>query len=94
MAYRIRLTKEAEADLQSIYLWIATHASPITARSYINRIVEYMQSFELFPERGTIRDDICPGLRFVGFERRISIAFVIEANDVVILRILYAGQRF
>jgi plasmid stabilization system protein ParE len=34
------------------------------------------------------------GLRIVGFERRVSVAFVVEDSEVIILRILYAGQEF
>jgi toxin ParE1/3/4 len=33
-----------------------------------------------------------PGLRTVGFERRATIAFTVKGEDVVILRILYAGR--
>lgn len=52
-----------------------------------------MAQLQDFPERGTIRSDIRPGMRVIGFERRVSVAFVIEGNDVVILRILYAGRH-
>ncbi len=43
-------------------------------------------------ERGTLRDDIRPGLRTVGFERRMTIAFHVESKRVVIDRVLYAGR--
>ncbi|MBB5551179.1 plasmid stabilization system protein ParE [Rhizobium lentis] len=46
------------------------------------------------PERGSLRDHVRPGLRIVGFERRVSVAFVVEPTEVIIIRILYAGQRF
>jgi len=45
-----------------------------------------------FPQRGTARDDIRSGLRTVGFERRVTIAFTVKGEDIVILRILYAGR--
>lgn len=41
-----------------------------------------------------MRSEIREGLRIVGFERRVSVAFVVEDSEVVILRILYAGQLF
>jgi toxin ParE1/3/4 len=31
-------------------------------------------------------------LRIIGFERRITIAFVVEPERVVILRLFYAGR--
>ena len=92
--YRIRITGEAEADLRSIYKGISERASAASARNYVDRILAYLASFDLFPERGSLRNEIRPGLRIVGFERRVSVAFVVEQEEVVFLRILYAGQEF
>ncbi|KAA0689404.1 type II toxin-antitoxin system RelE/ParE family toxin [Neorhizobium sp. P12A] len=93
--YHIRLTPEAELDLLHIYRFVRKKAASNTvARSYIARIRAFMEEFEAFPQRGTTRDHIRPGLRIVGFERRVSIAFVVEPTEVVILRVLYAGQEF
>ncbi|WP_102957801.1 type II toxin-antitoxin system RelE/ParE family toxin [Mangrovicella endophytica] len=94
--YTVRLTAEAEAeaDLLSIYRLVRHGSrSPVMAKDYLARIEEFLARFETFPARGTARDDISPGLRIVGFERRVSIAFVVEQNEVVILRILYAGRQ-
>lgn len=38
------------------------------------------------------RDDLFPGLRVVGFERRVTIAFHVGADTVTFLRILYGGR--
>ena len=38
------------------------------------------------------RDDLLPGLRVVGFERRVSIAFHIDGERVTFDRILYGGR--
>jgi len=48
----------------------------------------------MFPERGTERNHIYPGLRIIGFERSASIAFTVDANIVTILRILPRGMDF
>jgi len=45
-----------------------------------------------FPERGTARDDLRPGLRTTTYRRRVTIAFHITATQVVIDRILYGGR--
>ena len=45
-----------------------------------------------FPERGRQRDDLRPGLRIVGFERRVSIAFHVSPDTLVIDRIFYGGR--
>jgi toxin ParE1/3/4 len=47
-----------------------------------------------FPERGTRRDDIAPGLRILGFERRVTIAFRMLRTRVEIVTIAYGGRDF
>lgn len=93
MAYRIRLLPEAEADLAAIYDYIRDHASQGIAQGYVQRIMAYLAGFDTFPERGTRRDDIRPGLRIVGFERRVTIAFLVEGDEVVVANILYGGRE-
>jgi toxin ParE1/3/4 len=88
--YKVRFTPLAKRQLNELYDYIATHGHPVTALGYIERIESFCRGFETFPERGTIREDIRPGLRLVGFERRVTIAFIIEADEVQIISILYA----
>ena len=40
------------------------------------------------------RDDIRPGLRIIGFERRVTMAFMVEAERVVVLRLFYRGANW
>jgi toxin ParE1/3/4 len=48
-----------------------------------------------FSKRGTRRDGIESGLRTIGFERRVTIAFRVLADDTVeIVTITYAGRDF
>jgi toxin ParE1/3/4 len=47
-----------------------------------------------FPERGRRRDDILPGLRSIGFERRATIAFRVLKTRVEIVSIAYGGRDF
>src|SRR5579863_8586630 len=47
-----------------------------------------------FPRRGTQRDDLLPGLRVTGFERRVTVAFVVTDAAVLIEGIFYGGQDF
>lgn len=83
---------EAQADLNGLYDYIADNASPERAIGYVRRIEKYCLGFEVAAQRGLRRDDIRPGLRIVGFERRITIAFHIEMGRVTIDRIFYAGR--
>lgn len=84
----------AEADLFRLYEYIVEEAGRQVAGEYIERIEEACLSLGLSPERGTRRDDIRPGLRTMGFERRATIVFQVRKADVVIVRIFYGGQDF
>jgi plasmid stabilization system protein ParE len=51
-----------------------------------------LPNLSVFPEHGTRRDDLRPGLRILGVERRAVIALQVTADTVTILRILYGGR--
>ncbi|WP_421359167.1 type II toxin-antitoxin system RelE/ParE family toxin [Agrobacterium rosae] len=92
--YDVRLSPEAEADLVDIYQYVrVAFQSPAVARQYLDRVTSHLFSFDVFPERGSLRNDIRPGLRMVGFERTISVAFMIEDESVIILRVGQNGQQ-
>lgn len=92
MTHRVVFAPEARADLLELYDYIAARGGPERALAYIERIETYCNGFATFPERGLRRDDIRPGLRVVGFARRVSIAFHITPAAVTIDRILYGGR--
>lgn len=85
---------EAEADLLWIYDTIATAADPATAFRYIQRIEQKCGRLDMGSERGTKRDDVRPGLRIIGYERRVTIAFTVTAERVEILRVFYGGVNW
>ncbi|MEI9406486.1 type II toxin-antitoxin system RelE/ParE family toxin [Mesorhizobium argentiipisi] len=85
---------DAGDDLDRIYTIVAEASSPITADRYDSRIRAFCERLEHGSERGTLRDDVRPGLRVVGFERRITVAFVVEPERVVILRLFYGGANW
>ena len=89
---KVVFAPEARDDLKDLYLFIAERADAGQALAYVERIETYCRGFTDFPERGTRRDDLFPGLRVVGFERRVTIAFHVGADTVTFLRILYGGR--
>jgi plasmid stabilization system protein ParE len=89
---RVIFSPEAAVDLSDLYEYIAKQSGLTRAINYIGRIEQYCAGFKFSPERGTKRDDLRPGLRIAGFERRITIAFHVQLDAVVIDRILYAGR--
>ena len=92
MTRRVVFSPEAQTDIRQLYLFIAERSGDARAIAYLQRIEVYCLGFTDFPERGTRRDDLCPGLRTTGFERRITIAFTVASDAVIILRILYGGR--
>lgn len=91
-SYRILFAPEAQTDLLELYDYIAEKSDVTQALAYVERIEELCNSLQTFPERGSLRDDVRPGLRVMGFEHRVTIAFYIVTDTVIILRILYAGR--
>jgi toxin ParE1/3/4 len=89
---RIVFAPEARADLRNLYLFIAERSGAERAIGYVQRIEASCLGLADFPTRGTKRDDLWPGLRVMGFERRVTIAFIVQPDDVTILRILYGGR--
>ena len=87
-------TPLAERHIDSLHEYIATHASEERADGYVSRIVDFCNGLSTFPLRGTQRDDLLPGLRVTGFERRVTIAFVVTADAVLIEGIFYGGRDF
>ena len=84
----------AEADLLGLYRYIASEAGHDVAGQYIDRIEAACRTLETLPRRGTQRDDIRPGIRTMGFERRATIVFQVIRTEVVIVRIFYGGQDY
>jgi toxin ParE1/3/4 len=94
IARRVILSPAAERDLNGIYRWVATGAGPSTALAYVFRIERYLTNLDLGSERGTSRDDVRAGLRIVGFERSLTIAFIAEEQHVTVLRIFRRGRNW
>ncbi len=94
MHYTVVFTPEAEEELAELYRFIAGSSSPDIAARYTDGIVTYCEELETLPHRGTRRDDIRPGLRILGYRRRVAIAFTVEGGMVSIIGVFYGGQDY
>ncbi|MBS3647032.1 type II toxin-antitoxin system RelE/ParE family toxin [Pseudaminobacter sp. 19-2017] len=92
MTHTVLLSGAAWDDIAELLEFLVPRAGESVARAYVDRLIGFCEGFSLFPERGTRRDDISPGLRTVGYRRQATIAFRVEADRVIILRILYGGR--
>jgi toxin ParE1/3/4 len=91
---RVIFTPRAERHVDALHAYIAGKASESRADAYIARILAFCIGLATFPMRGHKRDDLLPGLRTTGFERRVTVAFVVTADAVLIEGIFYGGQDF
>ena len=91
--FRLSYRSNARDDLDSLYDWIVDNqGSTIIADRYLARLDQFIQNLIIFPQRGTRRDDLSPGLRIIGFERRVALVFKIVDDTIQIVRVFYGGR--
>ncbi|MBB4235656.1 type II toxin-antitoxin system RelE/ParE family toxin [Rhizobium esperanzae] len=93
MVHRTVFHRRAEAELDELYELLLTRAGPVIAGAYVQGLYDFIDDLAAFPERGTVREGSVPGLRIIGYRRRVTIAFVVQGNDVVILGVFYGGRN-
>lgn len=89
--YRVVWRQTATEDLYRLYDWIADHADPDTAFAHTSAIEAHVAELATYPNRGTPRDDIAPGVRTLNFRGQTVIAYRV-GEAVEVLRIFHAGQ--
>lgn len=92
--YSVVFSPEAQEQLADLYRYLVAAASPDRATRYTEAIVSYCESLSTFPLRGTLRNDVRPGLRITPYRKRTVIAFSVEADQVSIIGIFYGGQNY
>nr|WP_278520879.1 type II toxin-antitoxin system RelE/ParE family toxin [Brucella anthropi] len=94
--FAVEYAPEAVDQLAAIESYIAEASSPEVGERFVDEIVSYCDALESFPERGAARDDLLPGLRTLGFRRRVLIAYTADrtSQTVRILGIYYGGQDY
>ncbi len=92
MDHQVVFHPAAESELESLYDHIEERASPSIAWNFIAGIRDQCLGLSTFPQRGTERSEIVPGLRIIGYRRVVSIAFAVEGRQVLILGVFYGGR--
>jgi len=94
--YAVVFTPRAERQLTHLYGHIADDSGEVRAENHVGKIVAACQALSTFPERGSKRDDVRPNLRTLGYARRVTIAFSVNAatETVAIHGVFYGGQDF
>lgn len=89
---RVVFSEPTRNDFVKIFLRIEEFSGPDIAAAYVRRLQDHCLRLDLGSERGHRRDDLSPGLRVTGFERRVAILFTVTDEEVVILRAFYGGM--
>lgn len=94
MAYRIVFTPEARDQLDHLHSYIGSAVDAEIATRFADGILDHIATLSELPKRGTPRDDLRPGMRTLAWRRRVTIAFLVEDSDVVVIGIFYGGRDF
>lgn len=92
MERRLRFHPDARADLTRLHDWIASEANIARADGYLARIREACEALCRFPLMGRADDDLGPGLRVLGFERRVAIVYREGETTIDILAVYHGGR--
>ncbi|TFC03590.1 type II toxin-antitoxin system RelE/ParE family toxin [Cryobacterium mannosilyticum] len=84
--------REALHQLEDVYDFIADAGSAATAAGFAESIVIFCEGLSDFPYRGVARVDLHPGLRTIGFRKRVVIAYSILNETVAIIGIFSGGR--
>jgi plasmid stabilization system protein ParE len=88
----VRWSARADEDLLALFLWLTDESGADFALAYAESIRAHMESFRTFPERGTPRDDLSPGLRTTVYRRRTVIAYRLAEGELEVVRLHHAGR--
>ena len=93
MIYRIRFHPLVARDLDAIAHWIIDYAGPETAARKLAEIEAAIATLKATPHKGSLRDEIAPGLRAIPAGRKAVIAFFVddEAGEVLIYAVTFGG---
>ncbi len=93
MNYRIRFHPAVSEDLAQIVQLIAGYAGSEAAARRLAEIEAVIASLKQTPHKGSIRDEIAPGLRAIPAGRKAVVVFTVddETREVLVHIVGYAG---
>lgn len=73
-------------------MYIAKAAGIQIAEAYDQRIRKACHNLVAYPNGGTPRDDLGPGVRTIAIERRVIIAYEAQDDIIRVLHVVYGGR--
>ena len=95
MSYSIRFHPLVARDLDTIAGWILEYADAETAERKLAEIEQTLVSLVRTPHKGSIRNEVAPGLRAIPVGRKAVIAFIVdeEADEILVHAVTYGGTE-
>jgi toxin ParE1/3/4 len=88
--FKVRFLPLAEIDLRKLWYQIAEH-NYYAADDFLDAVQDRVKSLSQFPQRGSPRDDLLPGIRML-VEGKYLIFYRIENEDVEIVRVVHGAM--
>jgi toxin ParE1/3/4 len=92
MPYQVIFSPAARKHIHELEEYLAERFYPGNVTKFIKRLTQACLSLASAPHRGMRREDLRPGMRTIGFERRVTIYFKVVEDQVVIMSLLYGGR--
>ncbi len=92
MDNRLVFAPEAAAALLRLHGFLVHRDGAASAAAFVARFEAWCDALSEVPDRGIRRDDLFPGLRVLGFERRMAVAFHLGL-DTVTIDVIAHGSR-
>lgn len=92
--YRLEFGPDAATQLEELFEYVAESGSPSGAARFTESIVAFCERVAIAPMIGTPRDDVRPGLRTIGYKKRVVVAFVVGEEAVSVIGIYYGGREY
>ncbi|HYW17631.1 MAG TPA: type II toxin-antitoxin system RelE/ParE family toxin [Allosphingosinicella sp.] len=90
--YKVIFLPHAERRLAAIEAYIAERASQAIAERFVAVLVDRALKLDSFPSRGTPRNDLMQGLRTIVHRRTVTIAYVVDGDEIEVTDFLYRGE--
>lgn len=93
MSYRIRFHPLVADDLDWIAAWISDYAGASSAEAKLDEIERTINSLASTPHKGSLREEIAPGLRAISAGRKGVVVFMVDDDlrEVLIYAVSYGG---
>ncbi|WP_367575376.1 type II toxin-antitoxin system RelE/ParE family toxin [Aquibaculum arenosum] len=93
MSYAVWLHPAVAGDFEAIGRWLFDYAGPQTAVLKLSEIEAAVMSLAEMPHRGSVRDEIAPGLRAIPVGRKAVVAFSVDdaRREVMVYSVTYGG---